>query len=90
MTGLLTFYLFKYKRINKYGHIFLREQPFDPPYNAPCSHAEGVFKEYLKFSFEVHGLLPAAMVVSVESLVTDPNGSEECTYIDTNSTYIHI
>ena len=67
--------------------FYLREQPFDPPYNAPCSHAEGVFKEYLKFSFEVHGLLPAATVVSIESLITDPNGSRTLhTYIHT---YIH-
>ena len=67
--------------------FYPREQPFDPPSNAPCSHAEGIFKEYLKFSFEVHGLLPAATVVSIESLITDPNGSRTLhTYIHT---YIH-
>eukprot|EP01036_Dinobryon_divergens_P032136 gene32136-41668_t len=39
-----------------------REQPFDPPFNTPCSHADAVFKEHLKFSFEVHGLLTLATV----------------------------
>ena len=82
----MSMYIHTYKRTYiQYIFASLREdQPFDPPYHEPCSHADAVFKEYLKFSFEVHGLLSMTTVISIESLIADPIGNTNL------HTYIHI
>ena len=49
------------------------EQPFYPPVSKPCTHAGGLFKEFLKYSFEKNGILSFVIVISIELLQENPS-----------------